>query len=196
MKIKKAMVQSFLAVVLPLIFVNFALAAIYKTVDKNGNVTFTNSRPENKSNEEVKLRSVTPMPPASTASTGRSGLPAVLAKYRGKRMYSLFKIVEPANDATMHNQLNISVKIVAEPGIYAGHKIRLLLDGEVVGGPKRSLTFEIKNVDRGTHILTAEVLDRRRKVVQSTSNTINIHRTIVPLVVPATPLIPATPVKK
>nr|MDT0253280.1 DUF4124 domain-containing protein [Endozoicomonas sp.] len=63
MTIKKAMVQFFLVVVLPFVFADMTVAAIYKAIDKDGNITFTDSRPVDQPSEKVKLRPITPMSP-------------------------------------------------------------------------------------------------------------------------------------
>ncbi|WP_419533611.1 DUF4124 domain-containing protein [Endozoicomonas sp.] len=173
MNIKKAMVQSFLAVILPMILADLALAAIYKTVDKDGNIIFTDSRPADQPSEEVQLRPITPMSSVPTSRPGSS----VSSQEESEEMYSLLEIVEPANDATVRSQGNFTVRIATEPRVLSGHRIRLLLDGDVVGESKRKLSFELKNIDRGTHTLTVEIVDNRKKVVQSSNNTIHVHRT-------------------
>ncbi len=175
MNIKKAMVQSLLMVILPLVFVNLALAAIYKTVDKDGNVIFTDTRPADEPSEEVKLRPITPMSPAPT---GRSGSSLQGEKGESKDLYSRLDIVEPANDSTVRDQGNFTVKVATEPRIFSGHRVRLLLNGGVVGESKRKLSFDLTNVDRGTHTLTVEIVDNRRKVVQSSSSTVHVHRNV------------------
>lgn len=174
MNIKKAMVWSFLAVVLPLVSVNFAFGTIYKTVDQGGNVIFTDSRHANQPSEEVRLRPITPMSPAPSSQPELSKP----AKNVSRNPYSNLKIIEPANNATVRNQGNFTVKIVTAPKILAGHKVRLLLDGKVVVEPRRNLTFELKNVDRGTHNLTVEIIDNQAKVIQSSGNTIHVHRNV------------------
>ncbi|MGI2026937.1 DUF4124 domain-containing protein [Endozoicomonas acroporae] len=174
MNIKKAMVRSFLAVILPLVSVNFAFGTIYKTVDQDGNVIFTDSRPADQPSEEVKLRPITPMSPAPE---NKPELPKPVQKV-SKKPYGRLQIIEPANNATVRNQGNFTVKIVTAPKIIDGHKVRLLLDGKVVAGPKRNLTFELENVDRGTHNLAVEIIDNQAKVIQSSSNTIHVHRTL------------------
>lgn len=175
MNIKKAMVQSFLVVILPLVFVNLALAAIYKTVDKDGNVIFTDTRPVDEPSEEVKLRPITQM---SSTPARRSGSSLQGEEGESKNLYSHLEIIEPANDSTVREQGNFTVKVVTEPRVLSGHRIRLLLDGDVVGESKRKLSFDLTNVDRGTHTLTVEIVDNRRKVVQSSSSTVHVHRTV------------------
>ncbi|WP_257297336.1 DUF4124 domain-containing protein [Endozoicomonas sp. YOMI1] len=174
MNIKKAMVWSFLAVILPLVSVNFAFGTIYKTVDQDGNVIFTDSRPAHQPSEEVKLRPLTPMSPAPRSNPD-SSKPAQKAS---RESYSRLQIIKPANNATVRNQGNFTVTIATAPKILEGHKVRLLLDGELVGEPRRNLTFELKNVERGTHNLTVEIIDNQAKVIQSSSNTIHVHRIV------------------
>lgn len=174
MNIKKAIVRSFLAVILPLLSVNFAFGVIYKTVDQDGNVIFTDSRPADQPSEEVKLRPFTPMPSAPRSQPE----PLKPAQKVSREYYARLEIIEPANDAPVRNQGNFTVKIGTAPKILEGHKVRLLLDGKVIGEPRRNLTFEVKNVDRGTHNLTVEIIDHQAKVIKSSSNTIHVHRTV------------------
>lgn len=187
MNIKKAMVQSFLAVILPLVFSGLALAAIYKTVDKEGNVVFTDSRSAEQPSEEVKLRPITPMSPVPT---GRSGSSTLGEEEENKELYSRLEIVRPANDATVRDQGNFTVKIATEPRILAGHRVRLLLDGAVVGESKRKLSFDLVNVDRGAHTLTVEIVDNQRKVIQSSSSKVHVHRNVYRPGVSINPLSP------
>ncbi|USE37063.1 DUF4124 domain-containing protein [Endozoicomonas sp. SCSIO W0465] len=168
------MVRSFLAVILPLVSMEFAFGAIYKTVDKDGNVTFTDSRPADQPSEEVKLRPITPISPVP----GSEPEPLKSAQKPSRELYSSLEIIEPADDATVRTQENFMVKIATAPKILAGHKVRLLLNGQVVGESRRKLTFELKNVDRGTHNLTVEIIDNQANVIKSSSNTIHVHRTI------------------
>ncbi|WP_257285894.1 DUF4124 domain-containing protein [Endozoicomonas sp. SESOKO1] len=174
MNINKAMVRSFLAVILPIVSVDFVFGAIYKTVDQDGNVIFTDSRPADQPSEEVKLRPITPISPVP----GRESESLKSAQTVSREFYSSLEIIEPADDATVRTQENFTVKIATAPKILAGHKVRLLLDGQIMGEFGRKLTFELKNVDRGTHNLTVEIIDNQANVIKSSSNTIHVHRTI------------------
>ena len=173
MTTKKAILYSL--VTLSLMLANFAQATIYKTTDEDGNTVFTDVRPENLPSEEVELRQINPTRPGSVSRDWRRGS----AFEQNKITYERVEITEPANNATIRNQQSFTVRIKTRPKIARGHRVRLLLDGKVVGKPQRKLIFTLKNVDRGTHSLTAEVIDSKKKVITSASNTVHVHRTIV-----------------
>ena len=157
-----------------LIFSVSAKAEIYKTVDEKGNVIYTDMKPRNSESEEVKLKPITPIEkaPAISSAPAASNSPDT-AKY-----YSDFKIIEPLNEATVRNKQRFSVQVFVQPKMLAGHKVRLLLDGEIVE-TKRGTLFTLDDVERGAHTITAELLDAKRRVIESSSNTIYVHRTTV-----------------
>lgn len=157
------------------IFSISAQAEIYKTIDENGNVVYTDMKPRNTKSEEVKLKPITPIEKVSTGSPSYSAP----REPDASEYYSDFEIIEPLNEATVRNKRRFSVQVSIRPGLLTGHRVRLLLDGEVVE-TKRGLLFSLEDVERGTHTITAELLDARRKVIKSSSNTVYIHRTIAP----------------
>ncbi len=148
-------------------------ATIYKTVDNNGNIIFTDTRPTDHPGETINLRPLTPMP-----SVPLHRLPPVAVTVPTKALYSRLTITEPNHNATVRDQETITVKITTTPRVMFGHMVRLRLNGVVVGESRRQPRFVLKEVERGTHTLTAEIIDSQQQVVQSTSNTIHVHRTI------------------
>ena len=164
-----------LTVLFFLIFSVSAQAEIYKTVDESGNVIYTDMKPKDSESEEVKLKPITPIENVPA----RNSVPASKApKESGESEYYFdFKIIEPQNEATIRNKQRFSVQVSIQPRLLRSHRIRLLLDGEIVE-TKRETLFTLENVERGAHTITAELLDARRKVIKSSSNTIYVHRTI------------------
>ena len=154
-----------------------AFGAIYKTVDENGNVIFTDTKPDNQISEEVKLKPVTPLPPV----TFKYRIPVSQPEetQSSDDLYTELAIIEPADGATVRNSGNFSVTVQTLPQLMPGHHLRLLLDGRAVDKPKRTFTFTLINVDRGSHQLQLQVMDRNNRVVQSISNTVYVQRTIV-----------------
>lgn len=152
-------------------------AEIYKTMDENGNVIYTDMKSRGVESKEVELKPITPIEkPRSTnfvPNSQRSKSPDE------SEYYSNFEITKPANEATVRNKQHFSVQVMVQPKLQAGHKVRLLLDGEVVE-TKRGTVFTLENVERGAHTITAELLNDRKNVIKSSSNTVYVHRTIVP----------------
>ena len=153
-----------------------AQATIYKMVDRDGNVVFTDVKPKDSRSQEVELKPITPI-----QSTPLHTYPAPVNQGDNDDppdYYSEFKIVEPANEATVRNSGSFAVKLVIVPKLSLNHKIRLLLDGNVFE-TRRSLYFTLLNIDRGAHTVTAEVINGKGKVIQSTDSTVYVQRVIV-----------------
>lgn len=113
----------------------------------------------------------------------------------GIARYSKLTIVSPTDDSTLENQsgeLNVELKL--SPGLQAGHKYRLVLDGKKIDPPTVKNVFKLNNLDRGDHKIQAEVLDKDGlPVITSEIVTIHVHRpSIEPKEVQETPP-PVTP---
>ncbi len=153
-------VLAFLSMSLPL-----AAAQIYRYVDEEGNVVFTNQPPTGRAAEPVTLPAVNAVggpPPAA-------GLPAEppkpeqpLAPYPG------FRIVAPEHDTSLRaNNGNFTITLHADNPLRPGHTVVLLFDGkEIARGT--AMTFAMQNVDRGTHTAQAKIVDGAGKAVATT----------------------------
>ncbi|WP_299730164.1 DUF4124 domain-containing protein [uncultured Endozoicomonas sp.] len=166
--------RTFFAVMSCTLFVGSVSAAIYKTVDEEGNVVFSDSAPAGESSEEVKLKPLTPIP------SPQSGLNISKPKPEEQKIigYKKLEIVEPTPGATIQNQDSFNVRIALAPGIQPGHRIRLLLNGKRIGESSGQLSFTASNVERGSQVLTAEILDANSKVIKSAKSTVFVHRAI------------------
>ena len=149
---------------------------MYKTIDEDGHVIFTDIKPKGPVSEKVELKPVTPI----ESMPARNSVPVFKAPKRSGESgyYSGFEIIEPSDQATVRNKQRFSVRVSVQPEMLAGHKIRLLLDGEIVE-TKKSQLFTLEDVDRGTHTITAQLLDARGKVIRSGSNIVYVHRTVI-----------------
>jgi len=156
-------------VVLPLI-PRPAAAVICKTIDENGVVSYTDT-PSNQCDNPVRLRGYSSYAPrqidspesgASNAPVPESGAVSEFAGYR------ILRIVQPSNNATVRsNEGKVPVQISLQPGLQTGHSIRLILDGQAVATPTNSTDVVLSGIERGTHQLTAQVVDQEGNVVGS-----------------------------
>lgn len=93
-------------------------------------------------------------------------------------IYKTFLIISPKDQETTQGQSDIPVKLKLEPELRAGDKIQLMIDGAPYGAPTTVLNPFLHNVDRGSHQLSAVILDANRSIVkQSNLLTIYIHHT-------------------
>ena len=147
---------------------------VYKNVAPDGTITYTD-RPSADS-KEVKVPKGTeytpPKLPAFTPSTRTKPIPS-------RFEYNSLTLTSPKDDqAIWDNTGNITAAVTLEPGLQAGHSIEFLLDGVSVS--KSSATsHQFLNVDRGTHQITARVVDNKDEVIATTSVTIHMRRTAI-----------------
>lgn len=150
---------------------------IYRTVDENGNVVFTDVPP--KSNEQgaaVKLgdsNSFTPPPGENRQPTGRSveewldGDSGDSDQEPAAGGYASLKVASPANDAAVRdNAGNVTVTASVEPELASDHVMQLYLDGTLrQSGPTTS--FQLTNLDRGSHDVELRIVDQGGNVLAS-----------------------------
>ena len=140
---------------------------IYRTVDQNGNVVFSDV--PTKGSEKIKLKETTTI--KSLASEPSSLVTAPDPKQTASIPYKSISITAPANDeAIRDNAGNVSIKVALEPALRPGHQVVVYLDGkETTGGS--SNVFNLENIDRGTHQLRASVKDPDGHIVISSKST-------------------------
>ena len=164
----------YLYLLLVFMFSSGTQATIYKTVDQDGNVVYTDVKPRNTQGNEVELPELTPIEsvPAPSYSPNRKKLES------RKVVPDLeLKIIEPAHDATIRNSGNFSVSLSVFPKLPRSYQVRLYLDDELIES-KRSLVFSLENIVRGTHRIKVEVINAKGGIVASAENTVHVHRAI------------------
>lgn len=155
---------------------SFVNAEIYKTIDKHGNVVFTDKPSPDQPSEPVTLKPATRLhlPPSTSGSVNQPANSTASEE----PAYSMFEINSPVHDSTVRNNGNFTIKVDIRPSLAKGHRLRFYIDGQVVTGPQRLLTHNVKNMDRGTHQLKVEILNSSGKVVQKAESTVHVQRTI------------------
>jgi hypothetical protein len=157
--------------ILLLLLASFSLQAeLYKGVDEEGNVYFTDKEIPNA--EKIPMRMPTsiqmPKPEQKVETTEQ---PAA------ETSYTEFQIIQPANDATIRdNSGNVSVSLALTPdlNLAAGHTISVSIDGKPASKGGKSLKVRLLNIDRGSHTIKASILNKLGKTIK-TSNSVTIH---------------------
>ena len=142
---------------------NAAETKIYKTVDEDGNVVFTDVPP--KGDDSVEEVNVTA---PNTADLGTATLPidsSIDPQEVESFAYQSLRITSPEDDQSVREPMgDIEVVVEVQPKLRAEHELRLLVDGaaQQVG---RQSSFHLSGIDRGTHTLQVEVLHRSGEVL-------------------------------
>jgi hypothetical protein len=146
-----------------------AVAQIYKVVNPDGSVTYTDQRPSADA-EPLDL------PPLSVVETdidtsavtaGESDATKEPTLRELRRQYRDFRIMQPQNEETFWGTGNqVTVSWGASEPIPAGFEVFLFVNGgriDTQGGSSVTLTL-----DRGTHQVYAELRDDRKRVIKKT----------------------------
>lgn len=154
-------------------------AGVYRTVDKNGNIIFSDVEEDN--SEEV-LIDIAPSyipPPAAPLipeeNAQKEEASDVIPKYQ-------ISISSPAQNETFQNPESITVTAVVTPELNGVRADKLLfkLDGKPVGDAQKETSVTITELERGSHILVVSVVDRTGKVMKKSKSTLfHVHRASV-----------------
>ena len=148
-------------------------SGIYRSVDANGNVVFTDQPPENGEAEEVELRELNTVP----GEKMRTVLDSAEDDLEGAddEGYTRLVIISPGHEATVRNpQSAVQVAVEIEPALKAGDTMVLYDNGVEQPG------MELEWPDRGVHTLIVKVLDEDGEVkISSPAIEFYIHRSSV-----------------
>lgn len=154
--------------------VSVAVAELYKSLDENGEVVYSDKPPT--------LGAEVFTPPALQVQPPVKIPPKKIKPAEQKETpypYSAMSFSQPEADANFHdNEANISYTLALTPvlGTVLGHYLNFKLDNTVIASKTTSLSGVLNNVDRGSHTLTAEVCNNKGEVLRSTQVSFHIHR--------------------
>ncbi|NOQ81620.1 MAG: DUF4124 domain-containing protein [Methylophaga sp.] len=156
-------------------------AEVYRTIDKNGNVIFSDVEEDN--SEEVVIdiapSYAAPAVPALVLEDNKTdekkGVEVDLPKYQ-------ISISSPAQNETFQNPESITVTAVVIPELNGSRADKLLfkLDGKPIGEAQEEASITITELERGSHILVVAVVDKSGKVMKKSKSTLfHVHRASV-----------------
>lgn len=141
---------------------------VYKSVDKDGNIIFTD-KPSEKA-EEIKIQELDTIKNPNP----NKYKPSLKQPEESSHKYDSFVVTSPENGAGIRsNSGNVSISLSLNPALRGGHKIIISMDGKEVGSGS---SVSLQNVDRGTHSISASVVDENGKQLISTSSTFSLLR--------------------
>jgi hypothetical protein len=147
-------------------------AEIFKTVDEQGNVVFSDVPPPPSREDDAERVQVEPLntfepavPEATAAAPEEPEVPDVAR-------YESVTIVAPANEETVReNAGNVSVAVALQPPLRAGDRLVLFMDGLQWPVVAQGNSFSLENIDRGTHTVGVRVLDGEGNVAAESEPT-------------------------
>jgi hypothetical protein len=160
--------------IISLLAVQVVQAEIYKTVDKQGRIVYSDQPPVNGNAKIVELPSINSLPPAAMTpdvSTAPDEAPADVS-------YQL-SILNPASGVTLQaDERSLDVFVSLDPALQEGHLLVYFLDGNVLEKTTSS-NITLTEPPRGEHKLHVEVMSKYGKSLgQSQPVTIIVLRPI------------------
>ena len=145
---------------------------VYKTVDEEGNIIFTDKPTEG--SEEIKLEELQTIKNPNPAKY--KPLPEKTIKSDSESIYKSLLVTNPADGSGLRsNAGNVNISLSLQPGLRRGHNVIITLDGKEISSGS-SLSASLNNVDRGTHTITAKVVDAAGKELISTTSSFSLLR--------------------
>jgi hypothetical protein len=135
-----------------------AMAAIYKSVDSNGNVVFSDKPSPNA--QEI------PTPSPNTVHLPKAPPPEVAKKEKKAKdtVYTSLVITSPGANETIHSNpgiVNITLRLTPALNIKAGDRVNILVDNYVLLRQTSQLSVKIPDINRGTHSVQAIVTNKQ-----------------------------------
>ena len=143
-------------------------AQLYKGVDAEGNVVYSDKPFENAETFTPPTLSVMDAPkvakPEAAPETPEE-------EEKVETSYSRFTILSPSSGETIWNNPDLAVRMIIEPELATkeGHRIWLLMDGSPVVRHSGSPVINIGQVYRGTHTFEGQVRNQKGQILKRTS---------------------------
>jgi hypothetical protein len=145
-----------------------AVAEVYRSVDAQGNVTYTNEAAEGAERVELKPLSVYGAPDLKSTIDKNIDTSSDTSKYKS------VSIISPKVDETIRdNPGNVTVTAGSDPVLNskAGHQYQFFLDGKAFGEPQVAAAKVFPNVDRGEHKAGVAIVDVNGKQLARSEST-------------------------
>lgn len=149
-------------------------AAVYKTVDENGNVIFADKPSDNA--EQIQLDDLQTIKNPNTPTY--RPLPPKSKPMTETDFYQAFSIITPTvGEVYRNNAGNFTISLSLQPRLEIGHRVLIMLDGKEVSGGT-VLSISLTGQERGTHSITAKVVNNQGKTLISTAGSFTLLRAV------------------
>ncbi|AKE51293.1 DUF4124 domain-containing protein [Kangiella geojedonensis] len=150
---------------------------MYKKVDKNGKVTFTDKPIPGSTPITIKTNTNVVDTPKPTIKPKTFSTPEELDdKSQEPFKYEVLAVDSPEHDqAVRANSGDINIIVGLTPSLQPNHSLQLIMDGSPVGSQQKIPYFALNGVDRGTHQISVQVIDDESKDTVQTSESITFH---------------------
>ncbi len=162
------------------VFINATHAGLYKGLDADGNISYSDTPFENA--EKITPPPISVIEPQKVPAADDENEDEKDSKQKETR-YKKLKISSPKHQQTIWNtpDLTVAVQITPALDIKQGHRIWLLMDGKALVKRSKSTLMQITRADRGQHDLQVQVRNKSGKILKSSRKIIvHIKNSVIP----------------
>lgn len=146
-------------------------AEIYRSVDEQGNVIYSDQELPNSELIPTPTDNAIPMPKPEAKPAAEDIVDKPASAYQS------FSIASPANNAVIRdNAGSITVNLSITPALKVGDYIRLYVDNALVMPRLTSSSTQLSNLTRGSHSLKAELVSSTGQSLRNTSVRFHLKR--------------------
>lgn len=160
--------------VIGLVWVTQTQAEVYRWKDASGRTIYGDNPPEEfKNPPPLELPSLTISDGYQQKAEAAKAKTESTAKPQDKKefKYDSFTVVAPKKDEGIRaNEGNVTIELAIEPSLQAGHQLILYVDGKQVG-QGGALTYNLQNLERGTHTTFGVIQDDKDNIIMNTEVT-------------------------
>lgn len=152
----------------------FVAADIYKTVDKNGHVTYTDTPPPNTNAKPVELKSLN-----TTPAIGAGPVYNTSVAQTDDEPYSI-SLSAPENGKTlMPDERSLTISANVNPALRDGDLVAFKLDGKIITTTTET-SYTLVEPARGEHSISLAVVDAKgQELAQSEAVTVMVMRPLI-----------------
>ena len=173
--------QTTILVFLFCIFPTIGAAEVYRQIDQEGNVTFSDHRTQQ--SEKVTIPPVNVIKPYQENKINNQISQSdkhIANKSKKSTDYQQLILIHPIDDQTVRDDLgNVTLQWRSEPELATNeqHYFEVLLDGVAMGNKLEQTSITLNNIDRGTHTVQIQLLNSNgMQLTTSQAVTFHLHR--------------------
>lgn len=151
-------------------------AEVYRQVDSQGNVTYTDEPSEGSNAEQIRVRPVTTVTLPKPEAVREPERLREKVQTEGA-VYDSVRFLAPGDNQAFHSGSgDVEFRVTSSPSLRDNHKYEVTLDGQPVG-QSTSGSVMVRNVFRGTHDAGVNIVDSDGVTVKSGGSiTFTVHR--------------------
>ena len=163
-----------LAIILGACVTSAALATTYVRVEPDGTKTYSDRPLAGGHPVEVQPAQTYSSPPSSTSSS--SARSREQAEIDDAANFHYECSLTPRGDETFTNPESVPVALALTPALRYGDVLTFTVDGLPITGDNGQTAFTVPQPDRGSHTVTAHIVDRSGRTLCDASTTFHVMR--------------------